>query len=172
VGERMTLRVNAELAHSAPVGDRQRPGLSEIEGRHTRGGGLAATFDLTAQQTLEAGWAGGKEQRVYDTSSTSKGIYRSTYDIERSQAHVGWQGQFGQWSGQVRAYRSEMDIVNRASNGASPTRPQNMVDDVVDGHARFALGAHQVTLGGEWRKETLQNAGLKNGVDDATHQAL
>ena len=172
VGERMTLRVNGELAHSAPVGDRQHPGLSEIEGRHTRGGGLAATFDLTAQQTLEAGWTGGKEQRVYDTSSTTKGVYRSTYDIERSQAHVGWQGKFEQWSGQVRAYRSEMDIVNRASNGASPTRPQNMVDDVVDGHASFALGAHKITLGGEWRKETLKNAGLKNGVDDATHKAL
>lgn len=172
VGERMALRANAELAHSAPVADRRHPGLSEIEGRHAQGGGLVATFDLTAQQTLEAGWNGGKEERVYDTSSTSKGVYRSSYDIERSQAHVGWRGKFDRWSGQVRAYRSEIDIVNRASNGVAPTRPQNMVDGVVDGHASWALGAHKVTLGGEWRKETLHNAGLKNGVDDATHKAL
>lgn len=172
VGERLSLRVNAELAHSAPVADRQSPLLSEIEGSHAKNGGLAARYALTPEQTLEAGWSGGKEQRVYDTSSTSKGVYRSTYDIDRSQAHVGWEGQFDNWRGKLRAYRSEIDIANRASNGATPTRPQNMVDDVLDGHASFALGAHKVTVGGEWRRETLENAGLKNGVDDAAHKAL
>lgn len=172
VGERLTLRVNAELAHSAPVADRRTPTLSEIEGNHAKNSGLAASFALTPEQTLEAGWSGGKEERVYDTSSTAKGVYRSTYDIERSQAHVGWEGKFDGWRGKLRAYRSEIDIVNSATNGATPTRPQNMVDDVMDGHASFALGAHKITLGGEWRKETLENSGLANGVDDATHKAL
>lgn len=171
VGERLSLRVNAELAHSAPVADRRNPALSEIEGNHAKNGGLAARFALTPEQTVEAGWSGGNEQRVYDTDSRGK-VYRSTYDIDRSQAHVGWDGQFNGWRGKLRAYRSEIDIVNRASNGATPTRPQNMVDDVLDGHASFALGAHKVTVGGEWRRETLENAGLKNGVDDAAHKAL
>lgn len=171
VGDRLSLRVNAELAHSAPVADRQSPLLSEIEGSHAKSGGLAGTFTLTPEQTLEAGWSGGNEQRMYDTSSSGK-VYRSTYDIDRSQAHVGWEGKFDGWRGKLRAYRSEIDIVNSASNGGTPTRPQNMVDDVLDGHASFALGAHKVTVGGEWRRETLENAGLKNGVDDAAHKAL
>lgn len=171
LGERLSLRVNAELAHQSPVSNRHQPLLSEIEGSHAKNGGLSARFALTPQQTLEAGWSGGQEQRVYDTDSRGK-VFRSTYDIDRSQAHLGWQGKFDGWNSQVRAYRSEIDIVNRASNGAAPTRPQNMVDDVLDGHASFALGAHKVTLGGEWRKETLENAGLKNGADDATHKAL
>ncbi|MCB1989378.1 MAG: TonB-dependent receptor, partial [Burkholderiaceae bacterium] len=171
VGERLSLRVNAELAHSAPVADRRNPVLSEIEGNHAKNGGLAARFALTPEQTVEAGWSGGKEQRVYDTDSRGK-VYRSTYDIDRSQAHVGWEGKFDNWRGKLRAYRSEIDIVNSASNGATPTRPQNMVDDVLDGHASFALGAHKITVGGEWRRETLENAGLKNGVDDAAHKAL
>ena len=171
LGERLSLRVNAELAHQSPVSNRHQPLLSEIEGNHAKNGGLSARFALTPQQTLEAGWSGGQEQRVYDTDSRGK-VFRSTYDIDRSQAHLGWQGKFDGWNSQVRAYRSEIDIVNRASNGAAPTRPQNMVDDVLDGHASFALGAHKITLGGEWRKETLENAGLKNGADDAAHKAL
>ena len=171
LGERLSLRVNAELAHQSPVSNRHQPLLSEIEGSHAKNGGLSARFALTPQQTLEAGWSGGQEQRVYDTDSRGK-VFRSTYDIDRSQAHLGWQGKIDGWNSQVRAYRSEIDIVNRASNGAAPTRPQNMVDDVLDGHASFALGAHKITLGGEWRKETLENAGLKNGADDAAHKAL
>ena len=171
LGERLSLRVNAELAHQSPVSNRHQQLLSEIEGSHAKNGGLSARFALTPQQTLEAGWSGGQEQRVYDTDSRGK-VFRSTYDIDRSQAHIGWQGKFDGWNSQVRAYRSEIDIVNRASNGAAPTRPQNMVDDVLDGHASFALGAHKITLGGEWRKETLENAGLKNGADDAAHKAL
>ena len=171
LGERLSLRVNAELAHQSPVSNRHQPLLSEIEGSHAKNGGLSARFALTPQQTLEAGWSGGQEQRVYDTDSRGK-VFRSTYDIDRSQAHIGWQGKFDGWNSQVRAYRSEIDIDNRASNGAAPTRPQPLVDDVLDGHASFALGAHKITLGGEWRKETLENAGLKNGADDAAHKAL
>ncbi|MBP6754084.1 MAG: TonB-dependent receptor, partial [Alicycliphilus sp.] len=135
-------------------------------------GGLSASFALTPQQTLEAGWTGNNERRFYDTTSTTKGAYRSTYDIDRTQAHVGWEGRFDQWRGRVRAYRSEIDIVNTATNGVSPTRPQNMTDDVLDGHASFKLGSHQLTVGGEWRDEALVNAGLKNGSDSATHKAL
>ena len=85
---------------------------------------------------------------------------------------MGWEGRFDNWRGRVRAYRSEIDIVNSATNGVAPTRPQNMTDDVLDGHASFKLGAHQLTVGGEWRDETLVNAGLKNGSDSATHKAL
>ena len=172
VGERLTLRVNGEVAHSAPVADRKDARNSEIEGRHSQAGGVAATFAIDAQQSIEAGWTGGNERRFYDTVSSTKGGYRSTYDIDRSQAHVGWQGRFDGWRGRVQAYRSEIDIVNSASNGVAATRPQNLLDEVIDGHATFKLGSHQVTFGGEWRDETLTNAGLTTGRDSATHKAL
>ena len=172
VGDRLTLRVNGEVSHAAAVADRKDPRISEIEGHHSQAGGLSASFALTPQQTLEAGWTGNNERRFYDTTSTTKGAYRSSYDIDRTQAHVGWEGRFDNWRGRVRAYRSEIDIVNSATNGVAPTRPQNMTDDVIDGHASFKLAAHQLTVGGEWRDETLVNAGLKNGSDSATHKAL
>ncbi|MBP8205697.1 MAG: TonB-dependent receptor plug domain-containing protein, partial [Giesbergeria sp.] len=169
VGERVTLRVNGEVSHSAPVANQADARYSDIEGRHGQSGGLTATFALTPQQTLEAGWTGANEQRFYDTVSSAKKAYRSTYDVDRTQTHLGWEGRFDAWRGRVQAYRSEIDIVNTATNGVSPTRPQNLTDDVIDGHASFKLGAHQLTVGGEWRDETLVNAGLKNGSDSATH---
>ena len=65
VGERLSLRVNAELAHSAPVADRRNPVLSEIEGNHAKNGGLAARFALTPEQTVEAGWSGGRNDQFF-----------------------------------------------------------------------------------------------------------
>lgn len=172
VGDRFTLRANGEVSHSKPVTDRRDSRYSVIEGRHSEAAGLGATAALDAQQTVEAGWNGSRERRIYDTVSSSRGAYRSQYDIERSHAHVGWEGRFEGWRGRLRAYRSEIDIENSASNGVSPTRPQNLVDNVIDGHAGFAIGAHQITFGGEWRDETLHNAGLIGGSDSAAHKAL
>ena len=172
LGDRFTLRVNGEVAHSRPVTDPRDARYSVIEGRHSESGGLSATAELDARQTVEAGWNGTREERTYDTVSSSRGVYRSQYDIERAHAHIGWEGRFDAWRARLRAYRSEIDIENSASNGVSPTRPQNLVDDVIDGHASFALGGHQITFGGEWRDETLVNAGLVGGSDSAAHKAL
>lgn len=174
VGERVMLRVNGEVAHASPVADRKDARTSEIEGRHSQTGGLTAYLALTPQQTLEAGWTGVNERRDYDTVSfrPAPKAYRSTYHIDRTQTHLGWEGRFDGWRGRLQAYRSEIDIVNTATNGVSPTRPQNMSHDVLDGHASFKLGSHQITVGGEWRDETLINAGLKNGRDSAMHKAL
>ena len=47
VGERLTLRVNGEVSHAAPVADRKDPRVSEIEGHHSQAGGLSASFALT-----------------------------------------------------------------------------------------------------------------------------
>jgi outer membrane receptor for ferrienterochelin and colicins len=63
-------------------------------------------------------------------------------------------------------------VRNSRTNGVSATRPQDMTDDVVDGHATTRFGGHQVTVGGEWRNEELVNAGLTTGRDDVTHKAL
>ena len=74
-------------------------------------------------------------------------------------------------SARARAYRSQIDITNERTNGVAATRPQKLTDDVVDGHAAMTLGDHRVTAGMGLREETLPNAGLVGGEDDATHKA-
>lgn len=172
LGQRARLSVNAEYAHSKPTPDVDDPRYTEVEGRKPRNLGVNAEFDLTAQQKLTAGISDGKEDRLYDDVSMAKVPYANYYDIDRRQTHLGWSGEFGDTRAQLRAYRSEMSVRNSRSNGVAPTRPQDMTDDVVDGHVTLRRGGHQIALGGEWRNEELINAGLKNGRDDVTHKAL
>ncbi len=174
LGERARMSVNAEYAHSNPTADAADPRYSEIEGRRPRNLGVHAEFDLTANQTLEAGISDGKERRLYDDVSSAGRAYENRYDLDRRQTHVGWTGKFGDAKAQLRAYRSEMSVVNSRTNGVTPTRTQEMTDDVVDGHVTLRRGGHQIAFGGEWRKEDLVNAGLTatGGRDDVTHKAL
>ena len=172
LGQRARLSVNAEYARSQPTPKAEDTRYSEVEGRRPRNLGLNAEFDLTAQQKLTAGISDGKEERIYDDVYYGGRAYTNRYDIERRQTHVGWSGDFGATKAQLRAYRSEMGVFNSRSNGVAPTRPQEMTDQVVDGHVTQRLGVHNIALGGEWRSEELVNAGLKGGRDDVTHQAL
>jgi outer membrane receptor for ferrienterochelin and colicins len=162
------------------TGDKQRvsavpeqgdPRYSELEGRDSMTTAFAAGWNFLPGQRLEVGWVDNQEDRWSD--SVSRGTaYESRYDLERSHGHVTWQGRFEGWRAQANAYRSELDITNTRTNGVTATRPQNLRDEVLDGHAAIKLGAHTLTAGGEWRVETLKNAGLIGGKDDATHKAL
>lgn len=173
-GENLTLRFNGETANRSAVPRKEDPRNSELEGSKSTSASLGATLRLSAQHSIEADWSEGREERFYDTLTTSGTIkqYENRYDIERSHGSLAWKGEFDGWRSQLRAYRSEIDITNSRSGGVAITRPQNISDQVVDGFAAFRLGGHQLTLGGEFREETLKNAGLIGGEDDATHKAL
>lgn len=171
LAEGLALRVNAELLRSGTVAEKKDPRVSEIEGRKGRSAGVGARWMLNAQHSLEAGLQAGEEDRFYDALSGTR-VYTNTYHLDRQQAHLSWRGKLGPVSAQARAYRSQIDITNERTNGVSATRPQKMTDDVVDGHAAVPLGDHRVTAGLELRKETLVNAGLTGGQDDASHEAV
>lgn len=172
VGERLNLRVNGEAGQRAAVVDPDDRRYSEIEGRRTRTLGLGGTLKLSEAQSLDVQWSKGDEVREYDDLTSAGKAYENRYDIEKSQASLAWKGEFGSWRSQLRAYRSAIDITNVRTNGVSATRPQNISDDVVDAFAALKLGAQVLTLGGEYRVETLENSGLVGGKDSATHQAL
>lgn len=169
--ERLRLSVNAEYAHRDATPDTEDRRYSEIEGRKPRNLGLDAEFDLAPGHKLDFGVSDGEERRFYDDVSGTT-AYANRYDLDRRQTHLGWRGEVGDWKAQLRGYRSEMSVRNSRTGGVSATRPQDMRDNVVDGHASRRFGSHQVTVGGEWRNEELVNAGLVNGSDDVTHKAL
>ncbi|MDD2664691.1 MAG: TonB-dependent receptor [Dechloromonas sp.] len=172
VGERLTLRVNAESSERSPIPLKEDKRYSEIEGRKSESYGIGGTFKLTDAQSIDFQWQGGDETRRYDDVSSGGIAYENRYDIEREQRSIAWKGEFGNWRAQLRAYDSEIDIRNRRTNGVTVARPQNIKDEVVDGFAAARLGGHMLTVGGEYRVETLRNSGLIGGEDDATHQAL
>lgn len=172
LGERVTLRVNAEAANRSAVPDKDAPKYSEIEGRKSRTAGLGGTVKLTEAQSLDVQWSQGDERREYDDVTRAGQAYENRYDIEKSQASLAWKGEFGSWRTQVRAYRSEIDITNKRTNDVAATRPQNISDEVVDAFAALKLTGQVLTIGGEYRNETLENNGLVGGKDSAKHKAL
>jgi outer membrane receptor for ferrienterochelin and colicins len=175
LAEGLGLRVSAEALRSGSTAEEEDPRYSEIEGRRSVGGSAVLSYRFNANHSLEAGLTQADEERFYDSvsgSGTAAKAYRNTYDIDRQQAHLGWRGRWAGGDGQLRTYRSDIEILNSRSNGVAATRPQSMSDRVLDGHAGQRFGDHRVTVGGEWREETLTNAGLTGGQDDATHRAL
>ncbi len=172
LGERAALRLNATRHHVGAIADAADPRYSEIEGRSGASGGAAMRIFTGEYQRLELGWQGGDEKRFYDDVSRTGIAHQTRYLLDRSHAWAQWNGDFPPASVQLRTYRSALEIVNSRTNGVAPARPQAMADAVADGHARWKWHRHQFTLGGEWRRETLENAGLRHGQDSANHKAL
>ncbi len=65
-----------------------------------------------------------------------------------------------------------IEVRNYRTNGVTPTRPQDMRDVVYDGSVSHRMDRHHLAAGVEARRETLVNAGLRNGRDSADHRAL
>jgi outer membrane receptor for ferrienterochelin and colicins len=175
----LRLRLNAASSRVKPVADADDPRYSELEGRESTSLALGVEWQPVTGHTLSADAFANREERERDNVATVRTPppprevpYVDYYDIERSQFALGWRWEQGAWRSQLRAYRSELDVQSRRTQGVAPTRPQNLQDEIVDGHVARSFGEHRVTLGAEHRVETLTNAGLAGGQDDATHQAV
>ena len=173
LGEQFNLAINAEKSYQGSTVLPEDRAQSEIEGNRTRSLGLTASWQPVAGHEVEFGVQDGLEKRDSDDINRTPTYYHNRYELDRTQKHASWNADWGNgWRSQLRAYRSDISIRNFRDNGVAATRPQDMRDSVVDGHASTRWGSHQITVGGEWRKEELVNAGLKNGQDEATHKAL
>ena len=173
LGEQFNLAINAEKSYQGSTVLPEDRAQSEIEGNRTRSLGLTASWQPVAGHEVEFGVQDGLEKRDSDDINRTPTYYHNRYELDRTQKHASWNADWGNgWRSQLRAYRSDISIRNFRNNGVAATRPQDMRDSVVDGHASTRWGSHQITVGGEWRKEELVNAGLKNGQDEATHKAL
>jgi len=171
LAEGLLLRAHGATQRASATPEAADPRYSEIEARESRSAGADLVFSLSPTQSLELGANAVREQRLYDDVSGTQ-AYQNRYDLDRDHQHLGWQGRFGALRTQARAYRSEIDVQNRRTQGVAPTRAQHLTEEVADGFAALSLGSHQLTLGGEWRRETLENAGLIGGSDSALHRAL
>lgn len=172
LGERVGLTVEGEHSRIDAVPLREDARYAEQEGSDARSLGVSARIDLTDRQRLELGARSVDEERWYGDVTRTGLAYDNHYDLERDTMHLDWFAGIGAVDLVLRGYRSELDISNWRTENVAPTRPQQLVDRVLDGHASAGFGAHRVTAGFELREEYLGNSGLAGGSDDATHRAL
>lgn len=149
--------------------------LSEIEGRDAQSASATLSWTPDAAQRIDFGFASGLEDRWRNTRSAGRAPVESeSHDrIERERFSLAHSGEWSWGKSSVRAYRNSLERNTRFTNGVVPTSPrQELTDDVVDGSATLQADAHLFTLGGEWRREQLEDRGFANGDAQIIHRAL
>ncbi len=169
------LSFNAEVRRKDDTEDPSDTRLTEQEGRDAHSGNLTLTWTPDARQRIDASHLQGRERRWRDAlqAGTVPYVYESVDHIDRRQSSLSHQGNWAWGDTRIRAYRSTLDRTNRRTRGAA-TNPQSLVDDIVDGQASTRLGErHRVTVGGEWRRERLEDDTVSvSGAAGLVHRAL
>ncbi len=170
------LTLNGETQRQQETPDFDNLKLSELEGRNANSGGATLTWTPDEAQRIDLGHERGRERRWRNTETggSRSSDYESTDVIEREQWSLAHAGDWQWGHTQVRAYRNRLDRKNSRSDAVAPTRPQRLTDSVVDGNLSVPLfDMQRVTIGGEWRKEELEDSSVSHsGEDQAIHRAL
>ena len=150
--------------------------LSEIEGRDAHSGDITLSWTPDTAQRIDLSYASGLEDRWRNTRSAGRAPvdYESSDRIERERFSLAHSGDWSWGSSSLRAYRNTLERTNRYTNGVVPSSPrQELTDDIVDGSLTLPFaGMHLITLGGEWRKEQLEDGGFTTGDARIIHRAL
>ncbi len=161
VQDRLGLSLFAESKGRAntPQADDER--LSNLEDRETLTGSATLTWTPDAAQRLDLTALAGRDDRYRDTvTAGSRPVYYRYADtVDRRQYALSHTGEWSWGESAVRAYRSILDRANAVTAGQTPSRPVSMQEDILDGRATFdRLAGHRISLGGEWRREQLEDA--------------
>ncbi|MBK1700790.1 TonB-dependent receptor domain-containing protein [Thiococcus pfennigii] len=173
--ERLGLKFSALSARVDDTALKSDPSLTELEGKDVLAATGSLTFVPVPGHRIEIGALGGEEERWRDTDHRGgPPIHTSSYDLYRSQYFASYRGEVGPASLALNAYRSRFDAKNRTDDPAvPPTTRQNLLEDIIDGHVTLPiLERHLVTVGGEYREETLEHPALAGGEDTADNRAL
>jgi len=154
------LSVFAEHRQKDATEDPADPRLDEQEARRVNTGRAVLTWTPDVRQRIDLSHLQGSEYRIRRALQAGNApyVYQTSDDIERRQTTLTHQGEWSWGQTRLGAYQSALDRVNRRDIGEA-TRPQRLRDDIVDGRATAQLGdAHRVSIGGEWRRERLEDA--------------
>lgn len=136
--------------------------LSEQEGRQAHSGNLVLTWTPGEHQRIDFSHLQGEEKRWRNAlqAGAVPYVYETVDHIDRTQTSLSHRGQWQWGDSLLRAYRSTLERSNRRSRG-NATRPQELTEDTVDGHASLWLGErNRLTVGGEWRREQLDDSSV------------
>lgn len=154
------LSVFAEHRQKDATQDPTDERLDEQEQRRVNTGRAVLTWTPDDKQRIDLSHLEGSEFRRRNAlqAGTVPFVYETVDDIRRQQTTLSHQGDWSWGQTRFSAYQSKLERENRRDIGEA-TRPQDLRDDIVDGRATLNLGAsHRISVGGEWRRERLDDA--------------
>jgi len=173
IEDKLHFSLGGELYDRDNLPNKDNDNASDIESRESLQGEGKLIWTVDENQELMLSYASGNDDRDRDVSSRGRN-YVSSDEIERMQTSLGYQGDWDWGHVKLNAYQSNIERKNSRSSEDAPRAPQEVTDSVVDGHVGMALGEqHLVTLGGQFRKEKLNEARLTNtGEATAEHKSV
>lgn len=173
---KLGLSLNGETRRQQETPDADNRRLSELEGRNADSGGLNLSWTPDEAQRIDLGHQRGRERRWRnsETGGARSSYYESRDRIEREQWSLAHSGEWDWGSSQLRTYRNRLERHNARSDAQPASDPQRLTDTVVDGHVSVpAFDWHLFSVGGEWRKEQLEDSTVNAAGDEsARHKAL
>jgi len=173
IEDKLHFSLGGELYDRDSLPNKENDNASDIESRESLQGEGKLTWIIDDNQELMLAHASGNDDRDRDVSSRGTN-YVSSDEIDRKQTNLGYQGDWDWGYVKLNAYQSNIVRKNSRSHEDEPRAPQEVTDSVIDGHVGMELGEqHLVTLGGQFRKEKLNEARLTNtGEATAEHKSL
>ena len=174
IGQYAGLTLSGSYFDQADTELKEDPQLSELEGKELAEYLARLTLTPWQDHRFELEIAQADEERSHNAiDRATPPYYTSTYDLDRSHYSIGYDGTFNSALLHIGAYQSRFEQLNTRTNGVTPTVPQELSDDVFDGHISFPLFERQfATVGVEHRTESLSHPAITNGKDEISHKAL
>lgn len=169
----------AEFIRDQSVRDKDNRPLTEIEGRKILTFSPRLYFTPFGDHRFELFGSFSDEERTVVGTSRVAGVNRvrdSLYDLDKYQVGLAWSGTTGPLHSRLNVYRSRIDkeTINTFRHDGSKTySPDVATNDVADLQTSFQLAGQLLTLGGEYRKESIKADSLEavGGKETIDHKA-
>ncbi|WP_219339530.1 TonB-dependent receptor domain-containing protein [Luteimonas salinisoli] len=175
VADTLGLSMVADRSRIDETPDPLVPGTSRREARDADSGSATLSWTPGEFHRVDLRWLGGREERVRHglQSGSNPYIYESRDEVDREQWALSHRGRWGWGESGLRLSRASLDKINHRAPG-NPTGPQHLRDEIADGHLARTFGErHRVTVGGEWRRESLEDVLVNTaGSDQTIHRAV
>lgn len=175
VQDKLGFSVFAESRSQDKGFDAFNPAITRFEGRKARTGSAVLSWTPDARQRVDLRMLAGKDLRNRHVALTGPrpSSYETLDTLHRRLYALSHRGEWGWGQSQFHVMRATLDKDNWRSQGIAQGR-QKMRDDNIGGHAGFDLGSqHHLTLGGEWRREAIEDVLVnRQGRDQSVQRAL
>ncbi len=176
IKDKLNISLSINHLREKAIPDEDNPQYSEIEGRKILSFSPRLFYTFNENHRFELFATAIDEERDYLSSSRGRDI-SYLYELDKYMYGAAWSGTIGGTQSKINMYRSQIDklsIKTTLSNGSVTEAPDIATNDIVDGQTSFRLGFNHITLGGEYRKESIKADSLIDigGKEEITHKAL
>ena len=179
LADRIGISMAIESVHDKAIEDEDNSPFTEIEGRKILTFAPRLFITPFADHRLELFASLSEEDRDLVGSTSVSGVSRirdSLYELKKYTYGLGWSGTAGPTYSKINLYRSKIDkeTINTFRHDGSQTfAPDIAINEVLDAQTSFSILGQLVTIGGEYRDETIKAESLAaiGGKETITHKA-